>query len=723
MNSNPSRCDKFRKSITYEISKPNTSSFGNSIFNAFKDLFSKQPPTQKITKSINKSNQNKNIEKIEGKPKIIKITKLENFETKEINKILSNATNTIENTDIDEKLDIKKPYNLKNQGVNHIPIRNGFSLHSQRKFQKSDEIEQKNFSKTINEKNLLKNHDQNEFNINTFNSNEKIENFNILNKTSNNNNKNNLTSTNENNNNLIKTFIDNINIGFDYLFGNRENSFIKQNKNYNRNRFSCKNRANSVSNVNISEHSHNKNKNKVRSNYMNEKYFHDEQPNNKEKNINNIINCGLKTMLVKKQINLTKQSKNINFFRANQNNNKNDCNNCRNIYIQNININNKIIVGDLKYNNRNRNIYNFCGMNRSKSHNDNDESDTVIMNENKNCFSYNDKKLQTNHKIVNKNKNNKNINTINISDIFFNSSNLNFRNLVIKYLDNKSIMNLSSVNKKFLIIKKKYHVYIYKKLTKQKEIPFIKKVLRSVFIYCSEKLKSKNTNKESLKLFYESMNYPNMLYDDLILKDLTRTLPNDPNFERNKNNSKKLYRLLTSFSNLNKKMGYVQGLNFICANAIFLFHDEEEVFLFINGFVNKLKLDYMAVDNEKKLIMKMEEITKILKKYVPEIYQFFEQRNLSHEFFTAGWILTLFSSYMDRSHLVICWCFFIIMGWKFIYSFIIQILEKYKDIILNYSEKQLCSKMKNLLHQEQFKKDFQVIVKKTILFMESHLTL
>ena len=734
MKANSSKRDRLRKSVMCQKSKPTNLLFEYSIFNSFIELFSNKPFNQKITKSTNKSIINKNIEEIEGKTKNNKLKKSSNFEIKKINQLPTNTNNTIENKDIDEKLDIKKPYNIKNQDIIHKYIENGFSLHTQRKNHKSEEIHLKTPNKKIYDKKLLKS-DNDFFNKNTFQKSEK-NNINNLNKSTNNNdNKTNFSSTAVSNSSLIKTFIDNINIGFESLFGNYENSIILQNNDNNKNKYNCKNRANSTANVNIKDSNYNKNKNLGNSNYMNEKFFQSYEINNNEKkfnekNINNNVNFNKKMAESMKKLNLTKESKIINLFRVNKNNNNKDCNNNKdynnhqNICIQNININNEIIIDGYNKTNKNINNCNFYGVDRlNKKNSCNDDSETLVMNENTNHFIYNQKKLLRNQNNLNKKKIKKYINIINISDIFFSNLNLNFKILLLKYLDNKSILNLSSVNKKFLIIKKKYYSYIYKKLTKQKEPVFIKKVLRSVFVYCSEKLKSKIKNKESLKLFYESINHPNILYDDLILKDLTRTLPNDPNFERNKKNSKKLYRLLTSFSNLNKEMGYVQGLNFICANAIFLFHDEEDVFLFINGFVNKLKLDYMGVDNEKKLVSKMGEISKILKKYVPEIYQFFAKRNLSHEFFTAGWILTLFSSYMDRSYLIICWCFFIIMGWKFIYSFIIQILEKYKETILNFSEMQLCSKMKNLLRQEQFKKDFQVIIEKTILFMENHIIL
>ena len=76
---------------------------------------------------------------------------------------------------------------------------------------------------------------------------------------------------------------------------------------------------------------------------------------------------------------------------------------------------------------------------------------------------------------------------------------------------------------------------------------------------------------------------------------------------------------------------------------------------------------------------------------------------------------------IERSYLVIVWCFMIIFNWKFIYSYIIQILKKYKDNIFNSSENQLCFKMKNILNTKEFKNDFNEIILNTINFMKNNI--
>ena len=297
-----------------------------------------------------------------------------------------------------------------------------------------------------------------------------------------------------------------------------------------------------------------------------------------------------------------------------------------------------------------------------------------------------------------------------------------YKCLILEFLDTKSIVNLSKVCRKFYQIY--FYDYFFKKLIEDKNNKeFIDKILKNSFNFCSEKIKSKIKSQE-LKSFYNSLLKKNDIYDDLILRDLTRTIPGDSSFGKDKINYKKLYNILTCYSNYNKKVGYAQGINFICANAIYLFNSEEEVFVFLEGFINSMKLDnYIGIENETKIIHKLNEFSRILKRYVPGIIDYFDTKGVSHDFFTTGWILTLFSSSMEREYLVIVWCFMIIFKWKFVYSFIIQILKKYEKTIFNSSENKLGYKMKTIFKNKDFKRDFNDIIKSTFDFMKNNIIL
>ena len=130
----------------------------------------------------------------------------------------------------------------------------------------------------------------------------------------------------------------------------------------------------------------------------------------------------------------------------------------------------------------------------------------------------------------------------------------------------------------------------------------------------------------------------------------------------------------------------------------------------------------MAEKNSK-LTIEISKFSKILSKYIPDIINFFDEKLINHEFFSTGWILTLFSNSMNCSNLFICWNFMIIFGWKFFYCFVIQILIYYKNLIFHTKENDLSQTMKNLLKTQKFNQDMSKIINNALIFMQKYIVL
>ena len=320
-----------------------------------------------------------------------------------------------------------------------------------------------------------------------------------------------------------------------------------------------------------------------------------------------------------------------------------------------------------------------------------------------------------------------------LCEIFFRVFSIN-KNYFIGFLDILTLLNLSSVSKKF---HKNFRHYFYFKISKKilidisninfntKEISndfrlniheslFIKKIIYSL-------IKFKNITE--LRKLYESFADEKSHYNDLIIRDLSRTFPYDIHFKKDSECYSKLYRLLTRYSNYNKNIGYAQGLNFIFAKSLYFFQNEEEIFAFVDGLINLFNLDNFMGEENANLSEHIAKYSKILDKYIPKLKIFFGKKLLTHEFFSTGWILTLLSNAMNIKNLMTVWCFMIVFGWKFFYSFVIQVLLFYENLILNTHENNLSIKMKNLLKEEDFNKDIWKIIHDTLCFMHKNITL
>ena len=78
---------------------------------------------------------------------------------------------------------------------------------------------------------------------------------------------------------------------------------------------------------------------------------------------------------------------------------------------------------------------------------------------------------------------------------------------------------------------------------------------------------------------------------------------------------------------------------------------------------------------------------------------------------------------MKKECLITSWAFMIIFGWKFFYSFVIQILIWYKKDIFNSNINELCYKMKGILSDDKFYLNYNNIIKNTFIFMLNNIIL
>ena len=218
--------------------------------------------------------------------------------------------------------------------------------------------------------------------------------------------------------------------------------------------------------------------------------------------------------------------------------------------------------------------------------------------------------------------------------------------------------------------------------------------------------------KKYTDLIFENNNQ----YDIEIKKDLTRTFPNDILFKYGNAYYNKLYHILTAYSNFNKNIGYIQGLNFISAHIIYFFEDEIEEFNFLDAMINKFELDKIFLNNQF-LKQKLEKINLLLVEKLPKLNTFLSNIKLNFEFFITSWILTLFSNSMETEFLSIIWDYIIIFGWNCVKYFILNILTLCENDIINSSQNNLTYIQKNIFKNENFKKNFHKLINDTVQSM------
>ena len=226
------------------------------------------------------------------------------------------------------------------------------------------------------------------------------------------------------------------------------------------------------------------------------------------------------------------------------------------------------------------------------------------------------------------------------------------------------------------------------------------------------KLSSTILHKKYTDLIFENNNK----YDVDIRKDLTRTFPDNILFKYGNTYYNKLYHILTAYSNFNKNIGYIQGLNFLAANIIYFFEDEIDEFVFLDAIIHKFDFNKILDKNLNNnfFVKKLEKINLLLMKKLPKLNKFLSNIKLNFDFFITNWILTLFSDSIDTEYLTIIWDFMGIFGWKFFEYFVLNVFILCENNILNSTQNNLTYIKKNIFRNENFKKNFNNLIKDTV---------
>lgn len=133
--------------------------------------------------------------------------------------------------------------------------------------------------------------------------------------------------------------------------------------------------------------------------------------------------------------------------------------------------------------------------------------------------------------------------------------------------------------------------------------------------------------------------------------------------------------MFVKFDSLNKKCGYVQGMNFIAGE--FCYHSCAEISFCI--FV-KLMQKYQIIDNYTEGLQGLHtwyfQIEFLLRRNLPWLAQFFDKLHISTQEIVLEIIMSLFGTLIPFDHLTPFYEKFIEKGWMFFNHLIVEFLRE-----------------------------------------------
>ena len=191
--------------------------------------------------------------------------------------------------------------------------------------------------------------------------------------------------------------------------------------------------------------------------------------------------------------------------------------------------------------------------------------------------------------------------------------------------------------------------------------------------------------------------YTNLLTYDLpeeteeqIQKDLKRTfLINESNYKEKMNS---LYRILRAFANIDKEIGYTQGMNFVAFYLLNISNRNEiDVFylmmsIFSHTFSNKFGMRGFFVEDFPLIFAFSNIFERKLNKFFPKVHKHIQDINLTSFSWISFWMQQIYILVFPNEDLFRIWDYFFVYGKNILIGLGLSIVELLQDKIVQIDD-------------------------------------
>jgi len=201
---------------------------------------------------------------------------------------------------------------------------------------------------------------------------------------------------------------------------------------------------------------------------------------------------------------------------------------------------------------------------------------------------------------------------------------------------------------------------------------------------------------------YKGLSQVPSSYDEVILRDVGRTLPQEELFRSEKGQSA-LFRVLHAVAVHHEDVGYVQSLNFIVATLIKVFPDDEAL---VFSSTQSLLFRHSLVDFYRpgfpKLGVALWQFDRLVEGFLPRAHAALVQHGITAEFYAMQWFLTLFASDLPQKVVARIWDRFLVVGWQVIAQIALALIAEVEDELCNLEECAAMTLLKKFVAQRRF---------------------
>lgn len=168
-----------------------------------------------------------------------------------------------------------------------------------------------------------------------------------------------------------------------------------------------------------------------------------------------------------------------------------------------------------------------------------------------------------------------------------------------------------------------------------------------------------------------------------ILIDLGRTFPNHPYYSSPLGPGQlSLFNILKAYSLLDPEVGYCQGLSFV-AGILLLHMPEAEAFFLLRHLMFRRGMRKLYLPDMEALQVNLYQLSRLLHDQISDLYEHFNQHDVTPALYAAPWILTIFASQFPLGFVARVFDMIFLENPDVVFRVIIALLNIHKENLLN----------------------------------------
>ena len=145
-----------------------------------------------------------------------------------------------------------------------------------------------------------------------------------------------------------------------------------------------------------------------------------------------------------------------------------------------------------------------------------------------------------------------------------------------------------------------------------------------------------------------------------------------------------LTNILKTYAYFNPKIEYCQGMNFVAGFLYIFFRNEEKAFKALQEIIEVNNMEELFLPERPRLKLFFYQLDRLTSIHMPQLHAHFKDELVNSSYYSSPWFITIFTnslqSMQDESRLnekiLELWDFFLVSGWKAIFTMSLYILKQ-----------------------------------------------